>query len=220
MNFAPSRRRIVDLTLSISNNLPMYHGTPQPHTIHWDDLKTIGYNSELVAMSTHTGTHIDAPYHFYSKGKKLNKIPTSRLVRKALLVKTIKKREQNISASEIETLEQNIGKIAPDSTIIFQTDWSQMHNTRYYEKSPGLEPDTARLLARRRINMVGLDAPSIDVGSSKSFVAHNTFARSDIIVIESLCNLSKIRKSVFEFAALPLKIDGVSGAPVRAIAIC
>lgn len=212
------RPHTIDLTLNISEKLPVFPDSPGVHTIPWRNLTSHGYNLELVSMSTHTGTHIDAPYHFDSAGTTLDKIPISRLIRQSLLVHTKKQRGQNITAEQIETLERNTQKLEPDTTIIFETQWSSNINSRYFDHSPGLEHDAARLLARRRINMVGIDSPSIDPGNSESFMAHRTLARSDIIIVENLCNLGKIHKTWFEFIALPLKIARASGAPARAVA--
>lgn len=220
MNSKHTHNRIIDLTLTVSDKLPTFPDSIPAYTIPWYNIDTHGYNLELVAMSTHTGTHIDAPYHFDPTGEKLDKIPASRLVRTALLIHTKKRRGQNITAAQIETLERNTQKIEPDTTIIFETGWSSKLDARYFEQSPGIEPDAARLLARRRINMVGIDSPSIDPGNSKSFLAHRILARKHTIIVENLCNLDKIRKERFEIAVLPLKLAKASGAPARAVAIC
>lgn len=188
--------------------------------IPWRSLRPHGYNLELVAMSTHTGTHIDAPYHFDSAGITMEKIPVSRLVRTSLLVRTKKRRGQNITAEQIEKLERTAGRLESGTTIVFETQWSSKIDARYFDRSPGLEPDAARLLARRRINMVGIDSPSIDPGDSTSYAAHKTLARSNAIIVENLCNLSKVASPEFEFAALPLKLARASGAPARAVALC
>ena len=66
--------KIIDLTLTISEKIPTFSGSPQPNFINWESIEKDGYNLELLFLSTHTGTHIDAPYHFVKKGKKLIKL--------------------------------------------------------------------------------------------------------------------------------------------------
>ncbi len=217
---ARTGRRPVDLTLSISGRLPVFPGSPQVHTIPWQSHDLHGYGLELVAMSTHTGTHIDAPYHFDPAGATMDKIPISRLVRTSMLVRTRKRRGQNITAGQIEALERDTQKLGPETTIVFETGWSSRLDARYFERSPGLEPGAARLLARRRINMVGIDSPSIDPGDTESYPAHRALARSGTVIVENLCNLARVRTAEFELAVLPLKLARTSGAPARAVALC
>lgn len=188
--------------------------------IPWQSIEKDGYNLELVAMSTHTGTHIDAPYHFDSSRATLDRIHISRMFRRARLVRTKKRRGQNITVNEIKKYEQRTRTLAPDDTIIFETQWSSKLDSKYFDHSPGLEPAAARLLAKRNINMVGIDSPSIDPGDSESFVAHKILARSDTLIVENLCNLKSIRSDEFDIAIMPLKLEGVSGAPVRAVGMC
>jgi len=65
----------IDLTLEISNMLPSFPGSPSPQFISWADKKSDGYNLELIFLSSHTGTHLDAPYHFVERGVGIDKIP-------------------------------------------------------------------------------------------------------------------------------------------------
>ena len=77
----------IDLTLTISESIPSFPGSPKPQFIFWSDLKKDGYNLELLFLSSHTGTHIDAPYHFVKNGLKINQIPLDRLIGKATIIK-------------------------------------------------------------------------------------------------------------------------------------
>jgi len=77
----------IDLTLTISESIPTFPGSPKPQFILWSDLKEDGYNLELLFLSSHTGTHLDAPYHFVKNGLKIHQILLDRLVGKATIIK-------------------------------------------------------------------------------------------------------------------------------------
>ena len=82
----------IDLTLTISASIPSFPGSPKPQFILWSDLKEDGYNLELLFLSTHTGTHLDAPYHFVKNGLKINQILLDRLIGRATIIKLKKLR--------------------------------------------------------------------------------------------------------------------------------
>jgi len=78
--------KIIDLTLTVSDEIPTFPGSPQPSFIPWENVKDDGYNLELLFLSTHTGTHMDAPYHFLEKGAKIHEISLKKLVSEAVLI--------------------------------------------------------------------------------------------------------------------------------------
>ena len=96
----------LDLTLTISEKLPTFPGSPKPQFIPWNKIKRDGYNLELLFLSSHTGTHIDAPFHFIDKGKKIHDISVNRLVGRATLIKKRKKPNQSITRSDIINFEK------------------------------------------------------------------------------------------------------------------
>ena len=87
--------KVIDLTLTVSNKIPTFPGSPQPNFIPWENIKEDGYNLELLFLSTHTGTHMDAPHHFLEKGAKIHEISLEKLVSEAVLIKS-KKKEQRV----------------------------------------------------------------------------------------------------------------------------
>ena len=80
--------KILDLTLTVSDKIPTFPGSPQPNFIPWENIKDDGYNLELLFLSSHTGTHLDAPYHFIENGTKIHEISPNRLIRDAVLIKS------------------------------------------------------------------------------------------------------------------------------------
>ncbi|HET8719424.1 MAG TPA: cyclase family protein, partial [Candidatus Nitrosotenuis sp.] len=89
--------KLIDLTLTISENIPTFPGSPVPHFIQWSELKKDRYNLELLFFSSHTGTHIDAPYHFVKKGKKIHQLEPSRFLRESILIRVSSKSNYSIT---------------------------------------------------------------------------------------------------------------------------
>ena len=211
--------KILDLTLTISNKIPTFPGSPHPHFIPWENIKDNGYNLELLFLSSHTGTHMDAPHHFLEKGAKIHEINLKKLVSEAVLVKSKKKSGESITKIDIQKFEKNHGKIASFSSVIFYTGWQRNLQKKYYfTKNPGLSVSAAKYLASKKINLVGIDSPSIDLGKDSKFSVHQIFAKKGILIVENLANLEKIKSSKFHLVVLPLKLKNATGSPVRAIA--
>jgi len=211
--------KIIDLTLTVSDNIPTFPGSPQPSFIPWENVKEDGYNLELLFLSTHTGTHMDAPYHFLEKGGKIHEISLKKLVSEAVLIKSKKKGGESITKIDIQKFEKKHGKIASFSSVIFYTGWQKNLQKKYYfTKNPGLSVSAAKYLASKKINLVGIDSPSIDLGRDSKFSVHQIFAKKGILIVENLANLEKIKSSKFHLVVLPLKLKNATGSPVRAIA--
>ena len=211
--------KIIDLTLTVSDEIPTFPGSPQPSFITWENVKEDGYNLELLFLSTHTGTHMDAPYHFLEKGAKIHEISLKKLVSEAVLIKSKKKGGESITKIDIQKFEKKHGKIVSFSSVIFYTGWQRNLQKKYYfTKNPGLSVSAAKYLASKKINLVGIDSPSIDLGKDSKFSVHQIFAKKGILIVENLANLEKIKSSKFHLIVLPLKLKNATGSPVRAIA--
>ena len=209
----------LDLTLTISESIPSFPGSPSPQFIPWSSINDEGYNLELLFLSTHTGTHLDAPYHFTKKGIKIHQIPVTRLVRNAILIKIKKFKDQAITKKDLINFERKNGKIPNSSSIIFFTDWQKnLKKKIYFKNNPGLSKSATNYLVSKNINLVGIDSPSIDLGIDTSFTAHKILAKNGILIVENLSNLEKIPKLEFNLVVLPLKLKNATGSPVRAIA--
>ena len=212
--------KVIDLTLTISEEIPTFPGSPQPNFINWETLEKDGYNLELLFLSSHTGTHIDAPYHFLKKGQKIHQIVTRRLVTEAILIKIRKVANKSITKDDIQKFEKKYGKIDDGSTVIFHTGWQKnLKKESYFLKNPGLAVSAAKYLASKKINMVGIDSPSIDLGKDSKFSVHHILAKSGILIVENLANLEKINSEMFHLIVAPLKLKNATGSPVRAMAL-
>ena len=212
--------KIIDLTLTISENIPTFPGSPNPNFINWENIQKNGYNLELLFLSTHTGTHIDAPYHFLEKGQKIHQIVTKRLVTEAILIKIRKDSDQSITKTDIERFEKKYGEIDNGSTVIFHTGWQRkLEKKSYFVKNPGLAVSAAKYLVSKKINLVGIDSPSIDLGKDGKFSVHHVLAKNNILIVENLTNLEKIRSKKFHLIVAPLKLKNATGSPIRAMAL-
>ena len=210
----------LDLTLEISAKLPSFPGSPRPRFISWATNENDGYNLELIFMSSHSGTHIDAPFHFIPNGLKIDKIPLKRLVTNAVLCRIKKGADQAINKQDIVEFENKHGKLQPNSTLIFTTGWHKnLFKKYYFTKNPGLSISAAKYLVKKKISLVGIDSPSIDLGSDSRFLAHHQLLNNGVLILENLCNLEKISGVRFKLVVLPLKLKGATGSPVRAIAL-
>ena len=210
----------IDLTLEISNKLPSFPGSPSPQFISWADKKSDGYNLELIFISSHSGTHLDAPYHFVEKGVSIEKIPLSKLIINAVVCRVKKDPNEPITQRDIIDFETRNGAIHPNMAVVFETEWSKsIAKKDYFTKNPGLSAAAARYLLKKKVSLVGIDSPSIDIGKDSKFPVHHILLKGGVLILENLCNLGKIPRSYFRLIVLPLKLRGATGSPVRAVAI-
>lgn len=209
----------IDLSLTISESIPTFPGSPKPQFISWSDIKDDGYNLELLFLSSHTGTHLDAPYHFVKNGLKINEISLDRLIGKGILIKLKKTRNSPITKSDITLFEKKNGKIPNHSSIFFYTEWQKnLKKNNYFTENPGLDSSSAKYLASKKINLVGIDSPSIDHGNDETFTVHHVLSKNNILIVENLANMNKIKSKEFHFTILPLNLKDGTGSPVRAVA--
>jgi arylformamidase len=208
--------RVIDLTMEIVPSMRVFPGSPHPSFIVWSKYDIQGYSSEVMFLSTHTGTHIDAPSHFIQHSRTIDKIRISKFVSRSILIKVPKKADQLITRNDFMDYE-----IKANDTVVFGTGWEKRSKkNNYMINNPGLSLDAAEYLVRNRVNAVAIDGPSVDRGVDNNFNIHNTLLSNDIPIIENLCNLEALSSTKsFTLIANPLKLVGASGSPVRAIAL-
>ena len=210
--------RVVDLTMRITPSIRVYPGLPQPFFIPWSKFDCQGYDSEAMFMSTHTGTHVDAPSHFKPGLASIDMISTDRLVCSAVLVRAKKSANQLIEQQDLGS------QIREGNAVVIATGWEKRSGNRNYtSENPGLSKQAARYLAKKRVNAVAIDCPSIDAGADSRFTAHNILLSCNILVVENLCNLNTVTRSrssaIFTLIISPLKLGGATGSPARVLAL-
>ena len=195
------------------------------------------YSAYQFCASEHGGTHIDAPVHFAENRNPVDQIPLDRLIGPAIKVDISEKakadRDYQVSVADFEAWETQNGKIPDDSIILLQTGWSEHWNDlmKYLGTDkrgpeavaelhfPGLAPEAARWLTEgRKIKAIGLDTASIDYGQSKLFESHRVLMGQNIPAFENVANLNRLPAKIPMVIAMPMKIRGGSGGPLRIIA--
>jgi kynurenine formamidase len=196
------------------------------------------YASNRIEMPEHGGTHIDAPIHF-SEGKQiLDQIPIDRMVGAAIQIDVrthcAHDRDYLVATSDFEHWETQHGQIPSGAIVLLDTGFAQFWpNRKDYlgtelkgEKGvqslhfPGLHPEAAAWLVRERhVKAVGIDTASIDYGQSTTFETHVALLSQNVPVFENLANLSDLPDRGFDVIALPMKIKGGTGGPLRIIAV-
>lgn len=211
--------QVVDLTMRINSSIRVFPGSPQPCFIQWSKFDCHGYDSEVMFMSTHTGTHVDAPCHFKPGLASIDMISADRLVCNAFLIRAEKRAGQLIE-------QQDLGnQIRQGDTVVIATGWEKHAASRnYMTENPGLSKQAARYLAKKKVNAVAIDCPSIDAGTDSKFTAHNILLPNNILAVENLCNLDRIATSSsssnkFTLIISPLKLGGATGSPARVLAL-
>ena len=209
---------IIDLSQSINSDIKLYPGSPNVSFLKWSKYSIDGYDSEAIFLSTHTGTHMDAPSHFIKGAEPIDIIDVNRFVMNNVhLLKISKSSNQLITTEDIINSDTDIKE---NNTIIFSTGWEHNYNSDdYMSSNPGLSPDAATYLSNKKINAVAIDSPSIDSGMESKFPVHQILLKNDVIIIENICNLTQIHKKILKLIAIPLKLQGATGSPIRALAI-
>ncbi len=200
------------------------------------------YEANNFGSAEHGGTHIDAPVHFAAGHQTVDQIPLEKLIGPGIVIDISDRamagdegRDYQISIADFQRWEtENDRRIAPGTIVLLQTGYGQWWRDRAKYlgtaergeaavarlRFPGLHPDAARwLVTERYISAVGLDTPSIDFGRSELFDAHRILFAADVPAFENLAGLEQLPPADFLVAALPMKIRGGSGGPLRAVAI-
>jgi len=210
--------KLIDLSHPLEDGQIGFPGDPPFHAEVCGTIAEIGYNLTRICTSSHHGTHVDAPYHFYDDGKTLDALPLERLFGPAVLVDlapgTMLPPKSPIT---VPMLQAHEAKFRPGARVLYRTGWDRRFNRpEFFSDYPTLTVEAARWIADKRIGLLGMDTgtPSTDWKE-----VHLTLMQRgvEIILIEGLANLDKLPEW-FTLIAFPLNIRGRDGSPVRAVA--
>jgi kynurenine formamidase len=194
------------------------------------------YSSYKLCTPEHGGTHLDAPVHFSRTGVNTADLPLRQLIAPAVVIdvtrQAVADAAYRVTRADIEAFEAAHGRIAPGTIVLARTGWSRYwpDRKRYLGddtpgdasklKFPGYGEDAARLLVeQRQVAVLGIDTASIDYGPSTDFVAHRVGAAANVANLENLTALDQLPPTGATVIALPMKIAGGSGGPVRVVAL-
>ncbi len=210
--------KIWDISRTLSNDFAEWPGDePFHHRLTREIAKGQTVNLGAIAMSVHNGTHADARLHFDPKGESIEKAPLDTYLGRATVVDLAQtffcSKEKRLIT--IEDLAPHAEEIAATSRLLIKTGrWSD--STIFPNQIPVIAADVPAWLQKNGVKLLGLDLPSMDEIDSKSLQNHHALARAGVAIVESL-DLSEVAPGIYNLAALPLKIAGGDGAPVRAI---
>jgi kynurenine formamidase len=239
--FVSEHSRIVDLTHSFGSDMIVWPTEQDFKLIVQHAEETPGgyyYASNRMELPEHGGTHIDAPIHF-SKGKQtLDQIPIEQMIGAAVRVDVAEQCAENrdylVAISDFKRWEEEHGRIPNGSIVLLDTGFARFWPNRadYLGTDlrgqegvralhfPGLHPDAAAwLVHERQVKAVGIDTASIDYGQSTKFETHVALLSTNVPVFENLANLQNLPHRGFDVIALPMKIAGGTGGPLRIIAV-
>jgi len=196
------------------------------------------YSSFKYAAEEHGGTHFDAPVHFHEGGNTIDKVPVSQLHGPGVVIDVTTQcsgnRDYLVSSQDIINWEKQNGAIPEGAIVIIRTGYEKFwdDHLKYLgtlKKGaegvaelhfPGLSPEASEWITKnRKVNAIGLDTPSLDYGQSKDFETHRILTAAGLTMYENLCNLDPLPATGVYIVALPMKIRGGSGAPLRIVAI-
>jgi len=208
--------KIIDLTAEIYDRAPTMPMDPKCSVIEHCSLDTLGYNLARLTLSTHQGTHVDAPFHFFYDGQTVDKIDLSRYIVRAVKVDlTYKKPKEAITVEDLLKYEHYIDK---GLSLLLHTGWDKkMGQKEFFSDFPYLSVELAKWFAQKKVKLIGMDLPCPNI--SDWTIVHQDLLGNSVLIVEGLVNMDEIEDREFTFIALPLKIRGRDGSPVRAIAI-
>lgn len=198
---------VYDISHSLHPGIAVWEGdTPYSYRFLCRLNQGASVNLGSVEMSAHTGSHADAPFHYEDSGVMMEAVPIETYIGAATVIDVTG--HVRITRELLEPLE-----FAP--RVLFKTGcWND--TTRFPEWIPTLESGVAGFLASRGVILVGIDVPSVDALDSKTLPIHHELGAANIAILESLA-LTNVPPGNYELIALPLKLVGADGSPVRAI---
>ena len=206
--------RIIDLSLPVENGMRGVEITPAKQ------LEEDGWNATTLSLYSHCGTHMDAPRHFLPEGNTIEQQALGVVMGTALVVDLSPAQPRQLIT--IEDLASVDNRIQRGARLLLRTDWHKRHGTNEYrDELPRISLSLAEWLVQREVALLGVEPPSVaDVNNMQELTdVHQTLFRGGVVIVEGLANLDQIAAETVEFIALPMKITGGDGSPVRAIAV-
>ncbi|WP_342472051.1 cyclase family protein [Metasolibacillus sp. FSL H7-0170] len=198
----------IDITQPLNKNIATWAGDTKfiYETVATKE-HTGSVNVGMLQMSLHSGTHMDAPFHFDNNGQTFEQLDLERCIGKVVVVECLD--------SEFIEMSHVAGKITGVNAVFFKT--KTLANAHIFpQEVPTLTIETVAYLKESDINLIGVDVPSVDKVTSKELPIHHALVESDIYIVENLL-LEHIKAGRYEMIILPLLIEGADGSPVRAV---
>ena len=209
--------RVVDLSHAITPGMPVWPGTPGPEISPIATIAADGFAEQSICLSSHTGTHLDAPAHMIEGGATLDSLEPGRFFGSAVIVDALAPAGGIIG---IDLLEPCLEEVASADFVLFHTGWSRFWGQAGYDLGyPVLDDAAAGLLAGMPLRGVGIDCPSFDSPVSVDYPVHRRLLEAGILLIENLTNLQLLPVTGSLLAVFPLGIERADASPVRAVSL-
>jgi kynurenine formamidase len=216
-------QHLVDVSHVVEHGMITYKGLPAPIICDYlsreESRRHYAAGTEFhigkIEMVANTGTYVDSPFHKYAVGKDLSELPLSSIANlEGLVVRVGNSNGQAIEASHFRNLD------VKDKAVLVHTGWdAHWGSEQYFEGHPFLTSEAAEYLADAGAKLVGIDSLNIDDILDLSRPVHSILLRSDIPIVEHLCNLGDLPREGFKFFAVPVKVKAMGTFPVRAFGI-
>lgn len=210
--------KVIDLTHTIREDMPVYPGTEQPKFLPANSYETDGFRETLLQMYTHTGTHMDPPAHLYPGKKTLDQFPADQFIGKALVIDC-----RDLGEGELITMEKLRpygDKVKQADFLLFNLGWDKFWGTdAYFGDYPCVDEAVLNFIMAGSYKGIGFDVIGLDPIADTDLVRHNRlFAQCDMVNIENLKDLHLCGSELFWFSCFPLKLQDADGSPIRAVA--
>jgi kynurenine formamidase len=214
--------RIVDLSRRVDEDTQVYPGDPHPRLEPATTLEVEGVNVLSVHLGSHSGTHVDAPYHFIEDGERIDAMDVRLFVGPAVIMDVRNKGpRERITVEDLSPYE---GRLSEGVIAVLKTGWEEHYGTPRYYDHPFLDRRAAQLILDAGVETVAIDALNVDETvlegvHPEGYPAHHAILGAGGVIAENLTNLGQIDFANPLLSLLPIKLGGSDGAPVRAVAM-
>lgn len=208
----PTVTRIFDISVPVVNGGVVYPGNPEIRIEPASELsKGASSNLSRLSFGSHTGTHVDAPRHFFEAGSTVDRLPLSALIGPSVVI-AFGDDVMSVTADHLRP-----HSLDSEERVLIRTRNSSFIKEReFHPDYTYLAPDGAEYLASLGVKLVGVDYLSVEQFHSGHHRTHRTLLERGIVIVEGL-DFSGIKPGKYAFCCLPLRLEGLDGAPARAV---
>jgi arylformamidase len=204
-------QEVIDISLPITPDMPIWPGDPGPEIRPVTTLEIDGVQVSQLVLGTHTGTHLDAPRHFIPGGRTIDQLDLAALVGLCRVIEVVSA-DGHLSRADLQRFE-----LQPDERVLLKTRNSCRPAAQTFTPDfAALAPSAADYICEQGVRLVGIDGPSIDTWNASDFPCHKRLLRDDILIVENLV-LRYVMPGIYGLIAAPLNIAGADGCPIRAL---
>ena len=210
--------KVIDLTHTIHENMPVYPGTEPPKFLPANSYEKDGFKETLLTMFTHTGTHMDPPAPRFAGRTTQDRVPPVQIIGKALVIESVGRAEgEDITMDHVRRYGE---KAAQADFLLFRLGWDKKWGTdAYFGNYPCIDSEVLAYIKAGNYKGIGFDVIGLDPIADVNLTRHRELFRdTEIVNIENLKNLDQCGDGLFWFSCFPLKLESCDGSPVRAVA--